>query len=348
MTAKKRALVVCPGRGSYRPDTMNYLSNRSPLAMQRVAACDAYRNALKQKTVTELDSAPKFKGQLHVAGENASLLTYACSVSDEADLNRSEFDVVGIMGNSMGFYTALALAGCLPFQESIRLVETMAQYQHKNIIGGQVMYPIVDEHWMPSPHHLEHISSVLDAAKQHGHQAYWSINLGSHAVLGADKKGLQFLMKNLSPLEVGSRTFPIQLPLHSAFHTPLMDATSKQAQQELGSLQFSAPEIPLIDGRGHVFRPKWADCEALKQYTLGTQVTEVYDFRKSLYSALTHCAPDVIIALGPGNALGGPLARTLVQSGWHGVQNAKDFSSVQKENPMLLAFGVSKQRALLI
>ena len=348
MTSKKRALVVCPGRGSYRPDTMNYLSNRNALAQDRVLACDTYRNASDQKSVTELDTAPQFKGQLHVAGENASLLTFACSVSDASELNYANYDVVGIMGNSMGFYTALALSGCLSFEDSIRLVETMAQYQHRNVIGGQVMYPIVDEQWMPSAPQLAHISSIIEATREAGHQAYWSINLGSHAVLGADKKGLQFLMKNLAPLEIGSRTFPIQLPLHSAFHTPLMHETSLQAQNDLDFLHFNAPNVPLIDGRGHIYRPKWADCTELKQYTLGAQVTDEYDFRKSLHAALTHCAPDVIIALGPGNALGGPLARTLVQSRWHGVKTPADFTAVQKKNPMLLAFGVSKQRALLV
>ena len=155
-------------------------------------------------------------------------------------------------------------------------------------------------------------------------------------------------MKHLKALEVGSRTFPIQLPLHSAFHTPLMKETSEQAIHDLGRLHFSPPNVPLIDGRGHVFRPKWTDTDALKQYTLGTQVTDVYDFRRSLQAALTHCGPDVVIALGPGNALGGPLARTLVQSGWNGLQGSDAFSDTQKENPLLLAFGVSKQRAHLI
>ena len=146
MTTKQRALVVCPGRGSYRPDTMNYLSTRThPIARERIDACDAYRTEMGEKTITELDTAPQFKGQLHVAGENASLLTFACSVSDAADINTDKFDIVGVMGNSMGFYTALSLAGCLDFKDAIHLVETMAQYQKKNIIGGQVMYPITNE-----------------------------------------------------------------------------------------------------------------------------------------------------------------------------------------------------------
>ena len=49
-----RALVVCPGRGSYARDTLGYLKDRSPDLVQ---LCDQWRSEHGRPTITELDSA---------------------------------------------------------------------------------------------------------------------------------------------------------------------------------------------------------------------------------------------------------------------------------------------------
>src|SRR5690606_27109538 len=102
-------------------------------------------------TVTALDAAERYSNRLHVAGEHASLLTAACSLADAADLDRDRYEVVGVVGNSMGFYTALAVADALPLPDAVRLIDTMGAYQESNVLGGQILYPLVDEAWRPSP-----------------------------------------------------------------------------------------------------------------------------------------------------------------------------------------------------
>ena len=47
----------------------------------------------------------------------------------------------------MGWYTALAASGALPLDHAIRLIDTMGAYQARNVIGGQVLYPITDGDW---------------------------------------------------------------------------------------------------------------------------------------------------------------------------------------------------------
>ncbi len=100
----------------------------------------------------------------------------------------------------------------------------------------------------------------------------------------------------------GARKYPARLPLHSAFHTPLMQATSDRALSEL-DLAFGAPRMPLIDVRGAIWRPRWGDPVQLRQYTLGTQVVDTYDLGAAVTSALWHTAPDIVIVLGPGEGL---------------------------------------------
>ena len=343
-----RALIVCPGRGSYDRAGLGQLRDRSPPAQAIGDACDAHRVTHDRKPVSELDGAEAYRSSLHVAGENASLLTFACGLADLAEL-ADRYTIVGVTGNSMGFYTALAASGALSLTDAVALVDTMGAYQTRNVIGGQVLYPMTDANWRTDPTKRARVDAVLETVRALGHTAEWSIELGGYAVLGADKLGVKALMEHLPSDVRGARTFPIQLPMHSAFHTSLMAATSERAFTDLAGLGFGAPTLPLVDGRGHVFRPEWADPTALRDYTLGHQVVRPFDFTTAVHTALQHCAPDVVIALGPGNALGGPLARILVETGWRGVASRADFDAAQaSEEPMLLSFGVRKQRERLV
>lgn len=347
----RRALVVCPGRGSYDRDGLGQLQGRTGAAAELIAACDAHRASLDRPTVTALDGTERYRATQHVAGEHASLLTFACSLADLADLDRSRFEVVGVTGNSMGWYTALAAAGALPLEQAIELVDTMGWYQKGNVIGGQILMPCDTdtERTLYDPQTLAAIDEALDACRAEGHQAWWSIRLGGYAVLGADAGGIKWLLAHLPPIERGGRTFPAQLPMHSAFHTPLLAPASEAGQRDLAHLAFRAPSVPLIDGRGQVFRPRHADPEALRSYTLGHQVVAPYDLGTAVVTALRHTGADTVIVLGPGNSLGGPLARVLVAEGWRGARSRADLAALQgSETPLLLSFGRPEQRATLV
>ncbi len=339
---RRRPLVVCPGRGSYDRSGLGQLKDR-PNADSLLDTCDAARAAAGRPTIRSLDAEPRFSPNLHLAGENASLLTFACALADLADLDADRYDVVGVVGNSMGFYTALAASGALPLEDAIRLVETMGAYQEGNVIGGQILYPLAGSDWVVDAGLRRAVDAALAAS---GGTAFWSIDLGGTAVLGGTEEGLAHLIATLPPIERGGRTFPFRLPLHSAFHTPLLADTAARAQADLADLEFRPPVVPLVDGHGFIHRPRWASPERLWAYTLGPQVVEPFDLQLAVRVALHHLAPDVVIALGPGNGLGGPLAQMLVADGYAGVRDRAAFEARQTSDaPLLLAFGVADQRA---
>jgi len=342
--SRPRALIVCPGRGSYGREQLGSLAGEKGPGAAVVEACDAHRVARDRPRVSELDAAERYSAARHVAGEHASLLTFAVSLVDLARLDADRYDIVGVTGNSMGWYTALAAAGALSLADAIELVDRMGAYQAGHVIGGQVMMPVVDEAWVPDVSLRAAIDGAMAEARAAGHTVEISIELGSFVVLGADAPGVKRLMASLPPQSRGSRTFPVQLPLHSAFHTSLLADTSRRAQQELAHLGFGPPRVPLVDGHGRVHRPWSADPERLRAYTLGAQVTETYDFARALRVSLRHCAPDVVIALGPGNALGGPIAWGLVREGWRGVRARGDLA----ESGVLRSFGIAEQREELV
>ena len=243
----RRALIVCPGRGSYSRDTLGSLQGRSPAVEDLVDRCDALRTHHGRPTIRSIDGMDTFRTGKHVAGEHASLLTFACAMADALEVDEGSFEVVGVTGNSMGWYTALAAAGALPIEEAARLVETMGAYQKGNIIGGQVLLPACSTVAMGQLEDEEKLSAIEDTlrrCREAGHTAEWSIRLGGYAVLGADKAGVRFLLEHLPKETRGARTFPIQLPMHSAFHTSLLHETSLQARAELADLPYRAPKGP--------------------------------------------------------------------------------------------------------
>ena len=343
-----RALVVCPGRGSYGRGTLGILQDRSPEAAAVIDACDGWRQDHGRTLLRHLDAEPAFRGSLHVAGQHASLLTFAASLADLAELDRERLEVVGVVGNSLGWYTALAAAGALPLEDAVELVDTMGHYQADGALGVQVMTALVGGDGQPDPELRQAVDDAIAAARLVGAGAWGAIDLGSHAVIGADSEGARVLEERLPKLTRGERTFPVRLPLHSAFHTPLLEPTSARAREDLAHLGFRAPDVPLIDGRGMVFRPRWADPEALRDYTLGHQVTRPFDFHRALVTALHHTGPDVIVLLGPGNSLGGPSSRILLWEGWGGCRTREQLDARQATDPLLLSFGVSLQRQRLV
>lgn len=334
-----RALVVCPGRGSYGRAQLGSLPPGDPI----VAGLDRLRIQLGRPAISELDRAPQYTSELHVAGEHASLLTFACTAVDLAAIARDKIDIVGVTGNSMGFYTALYASGALDLDGAARLVETLGHYQAKNVIGGQLMYPITDDGWRRAPALVAAIARALDHPGVH-----LSIRLGGTIVLGGDADGLAHARRVLPALERGGLRYPAQLALHSAFHTPLMAATSARARSELADLAIRAPAITLISGDGTVYRP-WAAPRALWDYTLGAQIVEPFDFERAIATAIGELGPDVIVLPGPGDALGSAVAQVLIQLRWRGLADRAAFAAVQaSERPVVLAMQRPAQRAIVV
>jgi acyl transferase domain-containing protein len=333
--SRPRVVLVCPGRGSYGREQLGSLV-RTP----SVEAANALRAGLGRPTPSEMDGAPSYSSRFHVAGENASILTAACSLADRDQLG--DIDVVGVIGNSMGWYTALVVAGALPLTEGLRLIETMGQYQVGNVIGGQVLYPLVDEAWRTRP------SPEVTALLARVPELHVSIHLGGQLVLGGSDAAVQTAMRELPARRIGERDAPMQLPLHSAFHTPWMADTSARARRDLADLHWQAPSIPLVDGRGQVFRPYSADPGALADYTLGHQVVAPYDFSASVRVVMREYAPDHLVLLGPGGNLGGAVAQALIAEGWAGLDGRESFLARQASAPIVLSMSRPEQRARVV
>ncbi len=343
---KKRIVVVCPGRGSYTSESLGYFKRETSSVAREwarnggwaarfqefLADLDERRVALGDPAISELDNKPKFSPSLHTRGEHASPLIYACAYRDFLAINREQYEIVALCGNSMGWYLALAFGEALDWTGAFHVIQTMGGMMREEIVGGQIIYPIVNEEWQVDPAREMIVHDVLERARAaNAGEAYISIRLGGYVVLAGEKRALDFLLKNLP--ETVSRSqgretiYPFQLINHAAFHTQLMFDTSQRAFEAISSQLFRPPKIPLVDGRGHIWMPYSTDAHALYEYTLGHQVYAMYDFTTSVAVALKEFMPDQLWLLGPGNSLGGVLGQILIQNKWWGVTNKEQFKS---------------------
>jgi acyl transferase domain-containing protein len=341
---KKRAVVICPGRGTYTKETLGYLRRYGAPVRAFLDDIDRRRARLGEPTVSELDSAETFQPKLHTPGEHASSLIYACAYADFMAIDRERFDIVAVTGNSMGWYLALTFGGGLDTVGGFEVVNTMGSMMKDGVLGGQVIYPLCDENWVRSDERIEAVEqAVARASSRDGVEIHPSIYLGGFIVLGANPAGVTALLKELPPVE----NYPFQLINHAAFHTPLLREVAVRAFETLPLSLFHPPRLPLIDGRGCIWQPYSTAAEDLYNYTLGHQVVEPYDYTRAVTVALKEFAPDALILLGPGSSLGGATAQVLIANDWKGLKSKADFTRMQVEDPFLLAMGRPDQRRLV-
>jgi [acyl-carrier-protein] S-malonyltransferase len=329
----KRVAILCPGRGSYTEKQLYSLPDEHPW----VSRAEELRAEYGRPPLFELDRAAKFNPSLHLSPANVSPLIYVITMLDSAAA-MLEHRAVCVAGNSMGWYTALAVAGALEFDDGFRLVQEMSILQEDQQAsggGGQLIYPLVDESWRADPKLRAAVSDALDTS--HG-EARPSIDLGGYAVLAGSEVGIAHLLRALPKVKLGSTQYPFRLMQHGPYHTPLVQSVAERAREQLSRLEFRAPRIPLIDGRGERFTPWSTDVGALVDYTLGDQVVTPYDFTRSARVALREHAPDHLVCPGPGNTLGGVCGQILIAEGWRGMHSREDFDRVQaSESPMLIS-----------
>lgn len=338
------AVVICPGRGTYNAAELGYLARHFPDA-GLLAEFDSQRSAAGQETLSALDGAERFSMAKHTRGDNASGLIFAASYGDFLAIDRERIDVVAVIGNSMGWYTALACGGALSAENGFRVANTMGTLMQRALIGGQTIYPWVDEDWVPN---LSRKAKLLGLVAQINaapdRELHLSIDLGGMLVLAGDKAGLETFEAAVEPLQ---QRFPMRLGNHAAFHTPLQEPVAAEGRAQLPANLFRQPEVPLIDGSGRIWNPGSTDCRALYDYTLGAQVTRTYDFTRAVTVAAREFAPDLFIILGPGTTLGGAVAQSLICARWRGLGGKDDFRAVQERDGLLCAMGIEEQRALV-
>ncbi|SOB86525.1 Malonyl CoA-acyl carrier protein transacylase [Sphingomonas guangdongensis] len=330
--ARETLLLVCPGRGSYGKAELGSLARSGA----DLSAFDAIRRENGRATLAELDGAERFSPGVHLAGPNAAPLIYAGGIADAAAIDRDRYEVVAVTGNSMGWYTTLAVAGAVGAEQGFRIADAMGVNSGRHGAGGQLVLRLLDDAWRPVPALRERLLALAETTG-----CALSIDLGGALVIAGPDEGLR-VFADRADVET------TRLAGHGPFHTLLMAESSAAAVAELPAKWFGNPDVPLIDGRGHIWR-RWAsEPVAMWRYTFEAQILQAYDFALALTVALREFAPDRVVLLGPGDVLGGAIAQMLVDLRWLGMASREGFAERQASDPFLLSMARPEQRTRLI
>ena len=333
---RPRALLVLPGRGAYTAGSLRTLPAGHPL----VQRAETLRAEMGLDSLLALDAADEFDPAVHLRPANASPLIWLSSLLD-AERAATDHRVVAVIGNSLGWYTALAVANALDFDDAFRLVQGIAQLQEEAAAagrtGGQVIYPRVGVDWQPAPELEAAIDNALADGGAVG-EVFPSVDLGGYLVLAGTDAGIGRLLGALPPVHLGERLFPLRLAFHGPYHTPLLASVAEAAAVRFSGLGWRAPSLTLIDGRGARFTPWATDPVDLARYTLGEQLVTPYRFATSARVAMREYAPQVLVLAGPGHTLGGVIGQLVVAEGYHGMRTRADFESGQAGgSPLVLS-----------
>jgi malonyl CoA-acyl carrier protein transacylase len=339
---RKTAVIICPGRGTYNKAELGYLSRHFPdTALLR--GFDQMRSKAGQDTLSALDGAARYSVAKHTRGDNASALIYAATLGDFRTLG-GDIEVVAVTGNSMGWYSALACGGALSAEDGFTVVNTMGTLMQESLIGGQLIYPFVDDSWTPNPTRKAELLALVETLNTGAATLTLSIDLGGMLVLAGNEAGLAAFE---AAVPVVQERFPMRLANHAAFHSHLQAPVAAAGRARLGAGLFTQPNLPMVDGRGHIWWPGACDLGALRDYTLGHQVVETYDFTAAIRTAAREFAPDLFILPGPGTTLGGAVAQSLILADWAGMGDKSAFQTRQSADPILVSMGMADQRSLV-
>jgi acyl transferase domain-containing protein len=336
MTDRPRSILVCPGPDAYGPAWLGALSADHPA----LRAADAIRTEYGLEPLGELDEAP-FDPRRHLRPANAAALAFIVTLVD-AERAAEDHRLVGVLANGGGWPAALAVAGALPFEDAFRLAQELALLREDALGagGGQVIYPLRDADWLPAPDQQAAVADLLADRATERRRVYESIELGSFAVLAGDEAGVAQLIERLPAVSLGGRQFPLRLAAQGPDHSPLADAVADAAADRLRSLAWRRPEHTLVDGRGSRWSPWSTDPAALRDYSLGAQLTGTHRFATALRVALRELAPDMVVVAGPRSSLAGIVGQMVVAEGFHGLRSRSAFEAAQRSGaPVVLTMG---------
>ena len=167
-------------------------------------------------------------------------------------------DASAVAGHSLGEYTALVAAGVLNFADAVRLVRRRGELMNQASVNRPgAMAAILG---------LDELAFAQICAETGVELA--NINTDNQIVISGDRIAIAHAV-DLATARGARKAVP--LPVSGAFHSSLMIEAEEGLAEELESLQFRQPRMPIVAN---------CDCRPLEQ---------VQEIREELVSGLCRC-----------------------------------------------------------
>ncbi len=284
--------VIFPGQGSQTVAMGKEFYEKYNLVKDLFNKADIALNIPLSKIILE---GPKEELDLTVNTQPAIfLISYSIFqvVKKEfnIDLNKAKF----FAGHSLGEYSAIACAGYLDFQETIKILRIRGGAMQNSVPKGEGgMTAVLGTT-------VENIEEILKENKNNFKVEIANDNSEGQIVLSGKIQDLEKLSNLLKEKKIKN----IKLPVSAPFHCSLMSKATNIMKEELNKLTFKKGSNPLIS---NITADEIFNADELKGL-LVKQIENRVRWRESVINMINN-GVNQFIEIGPGKVLSGLVKR---------------------------------------
>tara|TARA_Y100000816_G_C26053394_1_gene552548 strand:+ start:81 stop:1007 length:927 start_codon:yes stop_codon:yes gene_type:complete len=206
------------------------------------------------------------------------------------DLHKAKF----FAGHSLGEYSAIACAGYLDFQDTVKILKIRGEAMQNSVPkgeGGMIAVLGIS---------IKDIEKILEDNKNTFSAEIANDNSEGQMVVSGKTQDLEKLSSLLKEKKIKNITLPVSAP----FHCSLMNNATDIMKEELGKLRFKKGNNLLIS---NITADKILNSEELKNL-LTKQIENRVRWRESVIKMINEKV-DQFIEIGPGKVLSGLIKR---------------------------------------
>ena len=230
VAACRRVAFLFPGQGSQYPDMLRELAEASPAARERMNAANEVLQRMTGESFATLAWGDAARLGHDVWTTQAAMLVADAMLAAALQERGLSPDVV--CGHSYGEFAALVAAGVWSLEQALRVTHDRSTAINSSRSGHGGLMSV------DSP--AERVASLIS---QHRCRVYVThYNAPQQTVVGGDDRSLA----EFSALLVSEGLTPRQLPVPSAFHTPLLADTQEPLRRALAAESLLPPKVPVL------------------------------------------------------------------------------------------------------
>ena len=304
--------VIFPGQGSQIVGMGKEFYSKFELVKKLFKEADDVLNMSLSKIILD---GPKEELDLTVNTQPAIFLVsysifHVIKKEFNIDLNKAKF----FAGHSLGEYSALACAGYLDFQDTIRILKIRGNAMQNSVPkgeGGMVVALGTT---------IENIENILKENQSNFLAEIANDNSEGQVVLSGKTKDLEKLSLFLKEKKIKN----IKLPVSAPFHCSLMSKATDIMKEELSKLKFKKGNNPLIS---NITADEIFNADELKDL-LVKQIENRVRWRESVINMIDK-GVNHFIEIGPGKILSGLVKRSNKEVKVSSINNEEDIKNIK-------------------
>ena len=303
--------VVFPGQGSQVVGMGKELYDKHKIVQDLFNEADETLGFSLSKLIID---GPKDDLDLTINTQPAIFLTsYSIFkvIKDEHNIDLS--NAHAFAGHSLGEYSALACAGYLNFNETLKILKLRGESMQNAVpkgIGG--MLAVLGTT-------TETIEKILDENKDNFQAQIANDNSDGQIVVSGKLEDLKKMMENLKENKIKN----IQLPVSAPFHCSLMEKATENMRGPLNNLSIEPVGINIVS---NVTASAVSEPSKIKELLI-KQIENRVRWRESILKMIDE-GVDNFIEIGPGKVLAGLIKRINKQVKTISINSEDDIKSI--------------------